>query len=74
MVNIAIFRKSKKNPTDRTLVFSGRGKTTSAVIKNVKRAGVLRSGNFVAFRIVKDKKAFKIDGIRVSKKGKPFKF
>lgn len=75
MVKIAIFRKERNNPLNRKLVHVGNGKSTKAVIKSTQRAGVLTSGDYVAFRVCKssNNKCFKISGISVTKKGVPFK-
>ena len=60
MVQVAIFRKGRKVPTNRTLITIERGKTTKKVIQNIKRAGVLSRGKFVAFRVSKNKKRQRI--------------
>ncbi len=70
MTRFAFF---KKLPSGRRLVATSKAKTVKKAIQDNKRAGVFTSGNFVAFRIVKKKKAHKIDGIKVAKKGTPFK-
>jgi len=70
MVSVAIFKKTKSG---RKLEGIWNGKSTRSVIRDVRRAGVLTSGEFVAFSISKSKKAFKIEGIPVNKKGIPFK-
>ncbi len=68
-MEVAIF---KKNKSGRSLVGIWSGKTKENVINEVKRAGVLSSGSYVAFSVSKNKNAFRIDNIPVNNSGKPF--
>ena len=71
MARYAFFKKT--NSGRRLVATSSKSPSARKAIQDNKRAGVFSSGNFVAFRIVKDKKAYKIDGVPVSKKGIPFR-
>lgn len=71
---IAFKKINTKNGIKRIPISSGSSKSVRKFISSQKRAGQFTSGNYVAFRIVKNKKAFKINNVPVAKKGTPFKF
>lgn len=68
-MEVAIF---KKTPSGRNLIGIWNGKSKARVVKDIKRAGVLTSGSYVAFTVSKSKKAFRIDGVPVNKVGFAF--
>ena len=70
-MEVAIFRKARNDPTNRTLIGIWEGKSIKQVIREVKGAGVLSSGEYVAFKVVKG--GYEIDGVSVAKSGTPFK-
>ena len=72
MVEVAIFKKSRGNPTNRTHIGTWRGNNVKQVIKEVKSAGVLSSGDYVAFKVSTNKSAFEIDGVKITSSGTPF--
>ena len=74
MGKFVAFKKVRtRKGIERRFISTATSPTAKKFISDQKRAGQFGSGNFVAFRIVKNKKAFKIQGFKVAKKGTPFR-